>query len=183
VSAPTSVSRRVEHCIQHLQRGEIEGALVDLFPAIDKTAKRRYPKHGVSKRIKGFIRDEEVVITAVGIGNILKGNVIAGRTFEEAIYEFGRTSIAHEGELDPRLSFDPSGGLEIGRDHWNLPAGYIDGLVVAVVLAPENVHERLDTNYGITALGRPFSVNSSWGKRDEMRKHICARLREPHLFD
>ena len=31
-----------------------EGAFVDLFPAIDKTGKRRRPKDSVGKRIKSF---------------------------------------------------------------------------------------------------------------------------------
>jgi len=61
---PTGISRRLEQCIQHLQSDDYEGALVNLFPAIDKTAKKRRPKDGVGKRIKAFLEEEETLISA-----------------------------------------------------------------------------------------------------------------------
>lgn len=73
MSAPSGVSRRVQQCVEHLQRRDWEGALVNLFPAIDKTAKRRRPSDGVGKRVRAFLQDEEVLITAVATGNVFKG--------------------------------------------------------------------------------------------------------------
>ena len=114
--APSGVSRRMQRCAEHLQSGDPEGALVNLFPAIDKTAKKRRPKDGVGKRIKAFLHDEEVLITAVATGNVFQDCTFDGMTFQDALYKFGRTPIAHEGELDPRLTFNNQGRLEIGKD-------------------------------------------------------------------
>ena len=61
----TGVSRRVLQAIKHMQTSDHEGALVNLFPAIDQTAKRRRPKEGVGKRIKAFLEDEEKLISTV----------------------------------------------------------------------------------------------------------------------
>lgn len=182
MSKPSGVSRRVQQCIAHLQEQDYEGALVDLFPAIDKTAKKRRPKSGVARRIKSFLKDEEVLITAVGIGNVFKGCSFDGMSFEDALYKFGRTPIAHEGELDPRPSFAQSGGLQIGRDHWNLPSSYIAGLVLAVITAPENSDERTTNGLSFSVFDKRFPLNEIWGKPEKIRSHICAVFHDPDLF-
>lgn len=72
---PSGVSRRLQQCIERLQANDYEGALVNLFPAIDKTAKKRRRKAGVGVRIRSFLKDEEVLITAVGMqvrGQVLR---------------------------------------------------------------------------------------------------------------
>jgi hypothetical protein len=63
---PTGISRRLMQCVTHLRSNDCEGALVNLFPAMDKTAKKRRPKDGVGKRIKAFLTDEEALISAIG---------------------------------------------------------------------------------------------------------------------
>ncbi|WP_219858535.1 hypothetical protein [Stutzerimonas azotifigens] len=155
---------------------------MNLFPAIDKTAKKRRPKEGVGKRIKTFLQDEEVLITAVATGNVFKGCSFDGMSFHDALYNFGRTPIAHEGELDPRLSFNMEGGLQIGKDHWNLPISYIVGMSLAVIIAPENFGERTAEGLAITVFGKQFALNDIWGRPEPVRGHICTRFRDPHLF-
>jgi hypothetical protein len=91
VTGPSGISRRIEQCIERLQHRDHEGALVHLFPAIDKTANTRRPGMRVGNRIKAFLKDEEVLITAIGTGHVLKGCKFDGMSFEEALYEFGRT--------------------------------------------------------------------------------------------
>lgn len=156
--------------------------MVNLFPAIDKTAKKRRPKDGVGKRIKAFLQDEEVLITAVGTGNVFKGCMFDGKSFHDALYEFGRTPIAHEGELDPRLKFNNNGGLQIGVEGWNLPASYIVGMALSVIIAPENEGEKTADGLSVDVLGARFMVNDIWGKPDAVRKHICERFHDPALF-
>jgi hypothetical protein len=182
MTGPSGISRRIEQCIEHLQHRDHEGALVHLFPAIDKTASTRRPGVGVGNRIRAFLKDEEVLITAIGTGHVLKDCKFDGMSLEEALYEFGRTPIAHEGELDPRLQFNDGGGLLIGRDRWNLPGSYIAGMSAAVILAPENASEKLNHPWSITILGKPFLVNEIWGARDQVRKHLCEIFRDPDLF-
>lgn len=89
MSNPTGISRRIEQCIERLQYRDYEGALVNLFPAIDKTAKKRRHKDGVGKRIKAFLKDEEVLITAIGTGNVFRNFSYDGVSFHDALYKFG----------------------------------------------------------------------------------------------
>ena len=49
-----------------------------MFPAIDKTAKKRRPQAGVGSRMKSFLEDEEVLITAVATGNVFRGCKLCG---------------------------------------------------------------------------------------------------------
>ncbi|MBN0989487.1 hypothetical protein [Amphritea pacifica] len=180
---PTGISRRIEQCIKHLQENDYEGALVNLFPAIDKTSKKRRTKAGVGQRIKAFLKDEEVLITAVGTGHVFKDCSFDGMSFEDALYKFGRTPIAHEGELDPRLTFNQNGGMQIGKDNWNLPSGYLAGLTLAVIISPENKGECTAEGLGITIFEQQFYLNDIWGNPDEVKNHICAKFHDPKLFD
>jgi hypothetical protein len=182
MNAPSGVSRRLQQCVERLGAQDCEGALVNLFPAIDKTAKKRRPKEGVGRRIKAFLQDEEVLITAVATGNVFKGCEFDGVTLHDALYNFGCTPIAHEGELDPRLTFNADGGLQIGKDRWNLPISFIVGMSLAVIIASENAGERTADGLGITVFGRKFVLNDIWGRPDSVREHICAIFRDPNLF-
>ena len=141
MSAPSGISRRIQQCITHVQMHDWEGALVNLFPALDKTAKKRRLKAGVGERIRAFLEEEEILISAIATGNVFKGIYADGVSITDALYKFGRTSIAHEGELDPRLEFNETGSIVIGQDKWSLPTGYIVGMSLAVVVAPENTRE------------------------------------------
>ena len=182
MNAPSGVSRRLQQCIERLEKQDCEGALVNLFPAMDKTAKKRRPKDGVGSRIKAFLQDEEVLITAIATGTVLQGCNADGVTFHEALYKFGRTAIAHEGELDPRLTFNIDGGLQIGKDRWNLPITYIVGMSLAVIIAPENAGERTADGLGMVVFGKQFVLNDIWGRPDSVREHICAMFRNKNLF-
>ncbi|MBP1771574.1 MAG: hypothetical protein H6P99_737 [Holophagaceae bacterium] len=182
MATPSGISRRIQQCIERLHVDDFEGALVNLFPAIDKTGKKRRPKAGVAERIKGFLHDEEVLITAVGTGNIFQNFSVDGISFHDALYKFGRTAISHEGELDSRLAFNRNGGIQIGRDQWNLPGSYIVGMSLAVIIAPENQGERTAEGLGITIFNQRFSLNEIWGKPSAVRLHICQIFRDPNLF-
>ena len=180
---PTGISRRLQQSVDHLQEKDYEGALVNLFPAIDRTAKKRRPREGVGARIRAFLEDEEALISAIATGNILKNIQVNGISITDALYKFGRTSIAHEGELDPRLHFNDGGAVEIGSNRWNLPAGYIVGMSIAVVVAPENIGERVRDDLGITLFGKRFQVNALWGQRETIRDLICKKFGNQNLFE
>jgi hypothetical protein len=182
VTTSSGVSRRIQQCIEHIQQQDWEGALVNLFPALDKTAKKRRPKAGVGERIKAFLEEEESLISAVATGNVFKGIHIDGVSITDALYKFGRTSIAHEGELDPRLEFNTGGSLVIGQDKWNLPTGYIVGMSLAVVVAPENSKESVDAKLGFSLFGEQHQLNSLWGQKAKVQADIAAKFRNPLLF-
>ena len=122
---PTGVSRRVQQSIVHFQQRDWEGALVNLFPAVDKTATKRRPKEGVGARMRAFLEDEEGLISCIATGNYIKGIYADGASITDALYKLGRTTIAHEGELDPRLNFNEQGRIAISQERWDLPVGYI----------------------------------------------------------
>jgi len=178
----TGASRRLLQCIKHLQGNDFEGALVNLFPALDQTAKRRRPKFGVGKRIKAFLEEEEELISIIGTGNCLSNIVCDGISITDALYKFGRTSIAHEGELDPRLEFNKDGSITIGTDKWNLPSGYITGMCIAVIVAQENKNENLDEPLSISIFEKQFLISELWGNPKEIKAHICAEFKNAELF-
>lgn len=180
-AAPSSVSRRLAACFESYAREDYEGALVHFFPALDKVAKRRRPKDGVGARVRAFLKDEEALVSAISTGNVFVGAVFEGVRFEEAIYKFGRTSIAHEGELDPRLQFVKGGSWSIG-EVWKLPSQYILGLCVAVMVAPECKEEQFASDARVTVLGREWGLNQLWGAEREVKAHVAAVFRNPALF-
>ena len=180
---PTGVSRRLLQCIKHLHEDDFEAALVNLFPAIDQTAKRRRSKAGVGKRIKAFLEEEEKLISIIATGNAISNIVCNDVSITDALYKFGRTSIAHEGELDPRLEFNISGSVMIDSDKWNLPSGYITGMLIAAVVAPENVNEHIAEQLSITVFDKEFSISDLWGNPVEIKAHICDKFKNDKLFN
>jgi hypothetical protein len=182
MSTPSSISRRMRDAIHAHGRGDYEGALVHFFPALDKAAKRRRPKVGVGQRIRGFLADEEGLISALATGNCFRSISVDGVSFPDAIYRFGRTSIAHEGELDPRLKISSDGSLRIGQV-WSLPPSYITAMCIAVMAAPECGMEKIDGDAEVDLLGSRWKLNDLWGAHERIKAHVAAVFRDPHLFE
>jgi len=84
----SGISRRIEHCVRAVGAQDYESALINLFPALDKTAKKRRPKVGVGRRFRGFVEDEEGIISAIATRNILRNISVDGITVPHAIYKF-----------------------------------------------------------------------------------------------
>lgn len=180
--AATSVSRRIEKSIEALSAKDYEASFVHLFPAIDKTAKKRRPKDGVGSRIKSFISDEEAIISGVALNKVFRGINVDGVDFPTAIYKFGRTSIVHEGELDERLKINDGSGLQIGQV-WSLPPSYVTGLIISEVLSPENAGEKLEKELHIELFGHRYQLNDLWGKVDIIKQRMCELWQNDQLFD
>ncbi len=177
----TSISRRVEDSIRSLSVRDYEGAFIHLFPAVDKTAKKRRPSQGVGSRIKSFIADEETLITGIAMNNVIKMSV-DGIDFPTAMYKFGRTSIAHEGELDERLKINETGSLQVGHV-WNLPSSYLTGMISSVILSPENKNEMIsDNNLRLSLFGESYVVNELWGKLPLIQDKMCKKWEREDLF-
>ena len=174
--SPTAISRRIQSAIQDLQDQDYESALVHYFPALDKSAKKRYPRAGVGRRIKSYLCDQEELITAIAFGNIFKGCYFQGLTLAEGIYKFGRTSISHEGQLDKRLKIVEEGPFHIGLDDWRLPVSCISALIISVMVAAENSSEQIDDSLCVSLFDKTYKANELWGKESELLQEIQANF-------
>lgn len=180
ISKPGPVSRRIERALDAIRHSDFEGALVDLFPAIDTTAQRRHPGWGVKDRIQSFVEDQQLVITYLAFGaGIGKGCCFDGVTLAQAIYKFGRTSIVHDGELDNRLQLGGPTVL-IGKT-WRLPESTVLAMCLAVIVAPENSDERMTKRISIELLGEDVEANDLWGAQDYVEDLIRRKVRPDAL--
>ena len=171
----SGISRRIAASIQALQASDYEGCLVHYFPALDATAKRRRPKDRVGDRIRRFLDDEEAAIFLIAGGHRFFGNFVDGFCFSDAVYQYGRTSVMHEGVLDPRLSFDEVNGFQLGS-HWKLNPSFIAALLVAAMMAPENERERYSSEVTFSIAGRLWRLEEIWGAREAVRIHLAQRF-------
>lgn len=168
--AVSGVSRRIEKAIEAYLERDYESCLIQYFPALDKTAKKRRPKAGVGTRIKGFLEDEIDIISDVALGSRL--NITNdGLSISDVLYKYARTSVVHEGELDSRITFNESIGL-IASEDWCLNTRYILGLILAVILAPENYKEALGKEISFNIRGRSFRASELWGEREMIITHM-----------
>ena len=172
---PSGVSRRIESCIDQYLQKDYEGALIHLFPAIDKTALRRRPKTKVGERIRSFFSDEMSFITAISTGGSIGGIEVNGQSIESALYKFGRTSVMHEGEIDPRLSFTDN-EMTANKDDWRLPHSFILGMTLAVIAAPENSKEKLNSEFYVDLHGYRLILNECWGNPSPIHRTLNAKF-------
>lgn len=179
----SAITRRINSSIQALLNRDYESALVHFFPALDKVGKLRRPKEGVGSRIKGFLSDEETLILAIVSNGRFRtrGSKFNGMTFAKVIYDFGRTSIAHEGELDPRLRITNDGGLEIG-EVWTLPSSYITALCAVVIASPECASENFDPNLSIDLFGKTWQMNELCGAKYQLQALVEEVTKQPNFF-
>lgn len=166
----SSISRRIQDSIEAFKIEDYEQSLIHVFPAIDKTSKKRRNVKKVGLRIKGFLQDELELITYISFQSKIQIEC-DGVSIIKAIYEYGRNSIVHEGELDSRLVFDKSLMLGVGPD-WRINPILIKGLIMAVILAPENAKESLSRDYEFKIANNSFLVSELWGMRDKVKSFI-----------
>ena len=167
----SSIGRRLEHSLLNFVSKDYESSLVHFFPALDKTAKIRRPKDGVGSRIKSFLSDEEEFISFLAIRVMMKDCGAYGFTLPDAIYKFGRTSVMHEGELDPRLKITHESSVSIG-EVWSLPASYVISMIVAVMAAKENSNEKFERDGYLTIHGVQFNTADIWGNKELVKKAL-----------
>ena len=170
----SAISRRISSCLKLYNEKKYEESLINLFPALDQTAKKRRPI-GVGERIKKFISDQESIIFYLATRQIFKDMKIDGKNFPEAIYEFARNPLMHEGELDPRLAFSFERPIEVGTV-WNLPPPFILTICTSVIIAPENKDEQSEINATIKVAGIDYPLNELWGQEKMVKSMIKERF-------
>lgn len=145
-----------------MHKNNIEGALLNLFPAIDATAKLRYPKMKVGERFKQFLNDQETFIYFTATRNSMKNITVQGMTLADALYKYARNSIVHDGELENKISFD-SGTISMGKE-WFLTHGFIVGMIASVAIARENKNEYIEPTGSLNVFGGAYTLNELWGR-------------------
>lgn len=167
----TEIGRRVSKALVEYKQKDYESTLLQISPAIDSTAKRRFPKLRVGDRIKRFVNAQDEIVTYVGCGSVITSASIFERTLGDQFYEFGRCSIVHDGTVDPRLHFMEGQTLLLGAggsDMWILPADFLFGLIIAVVVAPENKEEKANFDAELTIRNEKFDLSTLWGNRNAL---------------
>lgn len=148
-----SIRARVEDAIALFAAGRHDGALLSVLIAIAATSRRRRPESTLSIRKPGksmgdgeafeaFLADEMVNICRVKNYNVMfRGKL---QRLEHVFYKWLRCELTHKGGLPKDVVFEPQqspGGMRIVVDRKNgirLSHGWLDGLVNAVINAPEN---------------------------------------------
>ena len=167
---PGAISRRITSCLKLYSDRKYEESLINLFPALDQTAKKRRSV-GVGQRFREFLSDQEDIIFCLATRQIHKGMKIDGKSFPEAIYDFARNPLMHEGELDPRLAFSFERPIQAGVV-WNLPPPFILTICTSVIIAPENKDEHSELKAKISIIDTEHPLNELWGQEEMVRSKI-----------
>lgn len=163
----SAVCKRIESCIASYNQRDYESCLINLFPIIDSTAKKRRPSFGVGKRMRAFINDELSIITTIGMSATFVGGVFGSYSIPQVVYKLGRNSLIHDGSLDERLSISEDGSFTLSDDNFILPKAFIMGMMLAVISAKENKNEKLDRgDILIEICGKDININDLWGNRE-----------------
>jgi hypothetical protein len=179
--AATAIGRRVAEAMQRNARGDYESALIQASIAVDATSKRTHPTpSGRSSRqpYQRFIHDNLGIISRVAFGNVTMLNLSLQYshpdveadaeglcTFEQILYFVVRCGLLHAGEISNDIEFVPRNVIEL-KGNLQLPASLIKGVLVAVVLAPENAHEKAPGQFGfILPCGTQKYLDEMWGQR------------------
>jgi hypothetical protein len=174
------ISRRIKASINALDAREYEQALLNVFPAMDNTARRRRPNDGVGERIKKFVRDQTAIIAPIGLKVQLgQGCTFGGMSLEDAIYVHARNNLVHEGGLPPEFAIHDQSYSVLGGN-WKLSEDCVYSLILAVVTAVENASVQLSSEKLFPIFGQTFHLNELWGKEAEVKELIKAAWPKPN---
>ncbi len=168
-----AIGDRVKECIDKVNIGDFENALIQLSIAFDATAKREYPKLKVGERFKKFLRDNQDIITFFTFAtNMFIDCVFDGYTLEDIIYHVLRCGLLHEGSIPDEIEFVDE--IVLGRPggRWRFPKTYVWGGLLAIIGAKSNAKERIPPQYAMLIMGKQYQVNELWGRCDVIRKKM-----------
>lgn len=142
-----SVRTRIEDARLLASAGRMEGAFVQVLIAAAATSRKRYAQSewNDGEAFKNFIYDELGVITGCAKYNVeipFQGKRVP---LEDILYHHLRCQLFHEGEMPDTIVFQEpvvKHGKKVTAMHLGtplgFPTGWIERLVEAVWLAPEN---------------------------------------------
>ena len=177
------IRKLVDRALQCFFEGELEDALMQLAPALEATAKNRYPSEKPSPRTKRFLKDERDLIYGLstqfrfcveGDGALIHGT---DGELHRIIYKFIRCAQAHEAQIDfskivlggdfgvARIRISGA-SLEVPPDKYLISSATVFSLIFLVVVAKEN-KQLPKTGLNIDFLGEQLSVDDYLGDKQK----------------
>ncbi|MBN1459039.1 MAG: hypothetical protein JXA57_05850 [Armatimonadetes bacterium] len=183
-----SIGGYLDDAIEKICRGDLQMAASSVCIAVAGTAKRAFPSvRGDSNKFKAFLARHMGLIVYVGMPGLAlaRGSSIRLRflhpdvpedaegycTLEDILYHVLRCGLIHEAEFPNAIAFDDCLSAD-GR----LPKGILNGLILAVVVAPENKDERLAQDWTIKIKDSEVVFNEWWGKEQELAAFLGLRF-------
>jgi len=176
------IERRTVHALQHFSNRNMESCGLELWPAVDNTAKRRHGG-GVGSRIKKFLNENAPMISFLATRNVILINM-NGRTVFDDLYDLARCSLVHEGRdsANVQWTFDGSARVAPGGPS-EVQADFMFGIALSVITAPENAGcapGQFDASIKIAALnGKEFELKDLWGQEEMLYKEISKMMPSP----
>lgn len=175
-----SIGKRVFDAIERMQANDPEGALFAICAALEATAVKEFSDAGRSS-YKKFILHNLRLITEIGFGGVRIGNLRLAYThpemkatkdgtypIEEIFYHAVRCGLYHKAELPQNLRFTDQSAIHCNHGALELPASFVHGFIVAVVVAPTNATEMTDKPCFLKTNAFCLPINKLWGRRDEL---------------
>ena len=182
-----SIGKRVAEAVDKMAQNDAEGALLPISSAVDATATKHFNCRG-RKSYKDFIYENLGLITKVGLGSSIMNinlkydhpNLKTGpnglSTIQDILYHVVRCGLDHSAELPSTLKFVDENKLQVENDLLVLPASLIYGLIVAVVVCPENTDQTIPDNYRLNLRGVQIKLNDLWGKKTKLENLFAGGL-------
>ncbi len=150
-----SIRARIEDAQALYRIGRRDGAILSILVAVAATSKKRYPAEigfGDKQSFVKFVDEEmhNIIEGAVGRSGIYIQPTFTyyGKrmTLAEILYKYVRCNLAHEGRMPDSIRFEPRASLylHIADEEAVLSENLLNGLIHAVVKAPENAEEFSD---------------------------------------
>jgi len=183
-----SIGKMVSEAIDKMNADDPEGALFSLCAAVEKTAVAEYGQPGRAS-FKRFIHDNvRLMVRFVFPGHSWGGFMFAYShpspkkshptggmwTIEDVLYHAIRCSLYHGEDLPPNIIFAKDNTFSGGGGQITIPAKLIHGVIIALIVAPSNRHEKAEGIFTVTWRNEQLPLDSLWGKRKEMLRMMDA---------
>ena len=186
MSITAGISKHVRKALEAFCKSDLEESLYQIAPAIDATAKKRYPSATASQRVKKFLADEQEMIFGFSTQNRVKvdqgAKILHGQDGElqQIIYKYIRCAQSHEAEYDSnKILLEGEFGVgrfrleglspQIPADKYLISKATVLALIFSVICASEN--QNIDiSGVSFHLFGQSINVPDYLGKRDDFIK-------------
>lgn len=183
-----SIGKLVSEAIDKMNANDPEGALFSLCAAVEKTAELEYGQSGRAS-FKRFIQDNvRLIVRFVFPGHSAGGFKFAYShphpkpshptggmwTIEDVLYHAVRCGLYHDVEIPANITFSKDNTFSGGGGQITIPAKLVNGIIIAVVVAPSNSHEKAEGDFTVTWRNERLPLNTLWGKREELLRMMDA---------